>query len=211
MTNNTRKVTGKTALEAPDGKQGGKIKWPRLVISLVGLIAFTFGLAYLFQNLWARMQLPTDEFAWLAYLTIFLVTLICNLTIIAPVPIATSIMLATAAKWNPLLVAFFASIGGTLGELSGYYAGYLGKRIAIAEDMAEYNKVVNWMRRYGFWAILFLALQPVIPFDIAGLVAGAAKMPLRKFLPPLWVGKFIKYTILCYFGIQLLKFLPSWA
>ena len=163
------------------------------------------------QNLWAHFQLPPGKFAWLAYLTVFGVTLLCNLTIIAPVPVATSLMIAAATKWNPVLVSLFASIGGAIGELSGYYAGYLGKRIAIAEDIPGYNKVANWTNRYGLWAIFLLALQPIIPFDIAGLVAGATKMPLRKFLPALWAGKFIKYIIFSYFGIKLIHFLPSWA
>ena len=133
-----------------------------------------------------RFYLPLDEFAPLAYLSVLATTLVCNLTVIVPVPVATSIMIATATSWNPVMVVLAASIGGTLGELSGYYAGYLGKRIAISEQVAAYNKVADWMNRYGIWAISFLAFQPVIPFDVAGLVAGAAKMPMCKFFPALW-------------------------
>ncbi|MCK4331648.1 MAG: VTT domain-containing protein, partial [Dehalococcoidia bacterium] len=91
------------------------------------------------------------------------------------------------------------------------YAGYLGKRIAIAEKMAGYDRVADWMNRYGLWAIFFLAFQPVIPFDIGGLVAGGARMPLYKFLPALWAGKFLKYIGFCYSGIGLIHFLPFWS
>lgn len=114
-------------------------RWLRLALLLVSLIVVSFGLAYLLQNLWAHFQLPPGKFAWLAYLTIFGVTLLCNLTIIAPVPVATSLMIAAATRWNPVLVSLFASIGGAIGELSGYYAGYLGKRIAIAELRQKRN------------------------------------------------------------------------
>ena len=192
-------------------KQTNQINWLWLVISLSSLIALSFGLAYLLQNLGACFHLPLDELAWLAYLSVFGTTLVCNLTVIAPVPIATAIMIAAATKWNPVMVSLAASIGGSLGELSGYYAGYLGKRIAIAEHMGGYNRVADWMNRYGLWAIFLLAFQPVIPFDIGGLVAGAARMPLRKFLPALWAGKFPKYIILCYSGIGLIHFLPFWS
>jgi len=192
-------------------KKGNQIYWLRLVASLLILIAFSFGLAYLTLRLGTRFHLPLDEFAPLAYLGVLATTLVCNLTVIVPVPIATSIMIAAATSWNPVMVALVASIGGTLGELSGYYAGYLGKRIAISEQVAAYNKVADWMNRYGIWAISFLAFQPVIPFDIAGLVAGAAKMPMYKFLPALWAGKFPKYIILCYSGIGLIHFLPFWS
>jgi membrane protein YqaA with SNARE-associated domain len=78
-----------------------------------------------------------------------------------------------------------ASIGGTLGELSGYYAGYLGRRIAMSEYMVGYDKIASWMRRYNVWAIFFLAFQPLLPFDIGGLIAGASRMPMYRFLPPL--------------------------
>lgn len=211
MTNATRNGLEKALPGAPAAKRGGRVRWFKLAAILLALIGLTFGLAYLFQTIWSSFQLPTDNIAWLAYLTVFLVTLVTNLTIIAPVPIATAVMIAMASQWNPLLIALVASIGGTVGELSGYYAGYLGKKIAIAEDIAGYTRVASWMRRYGPWAVLFLAIQPAIPFDIAGLVAGATKMPLKKFIPSLWAGKFIKYALLCYFGIQFLRFVPSWA
>jgi len=189
-----------------------KNRWLRLVILLAGFIALSVGVAYLLQDLGARLNLPLDEFAWLAYLSVFGTTLICNLTVIAPAPpIAVSMMIAAASSWDPVLVALAASIGGTLGELSGYYAGYLGKKIAIGEHITGYNRAAGWMNRYGIWAIFFLAFQPVIPFDIAGLVAGGTRMPLWKFLPALWAGKFPKYIILCYSGIGLIQFLPFWS
>ena len=192
-------------------KQSNQINWLWLVISLIGLIGLSFGLAYLLQDLGTRFHPPLDELAWLAYLSVFGTTLVCNFTIIAPVPVATAIMIAAATKWTPVMVALAASIGGTLGELSGYYAGYLSKRVAIAEHVAGYNRVADWMERYGLWAIFFLAFQPIIPFDIGGLVAGGARMPLQKFLPALWAGKLIKYIILCYSGIGLIQFLPFWS
>lgn len=191
-------------------KQGNRINWSGLAVLLITLIAFSFGLAYLLQKLWGRTQLPLDEFAWLACLIVFGVTLLCNLTIIAPVPVAAVITIAAATRWNPILVSLSASIGGTLGELSGYYAGYLGKRIVIAESMVGYEKIASWMRRYGAWAIFFLAFQPILPFDICGLIAGASRMPMYRFLLPLWAGKFPKYIILCYSGIELAHFLPFW-
>ena len=191
-------------------KKLNQVHWLRLAISLIVLIILSFGLMWLLQEAVTLLHLPLDKFAELAYLNVFFSTLVCNLTILVPVPVATPILIATATKWSPVMVALAASIGGTFGELSGYYAGYLGKRIAMTEQVAGYNRVTEWMNRYGIWAILFLAFQPVIPFDIAGLVAGAARVPMYKFLPALWAGKFPKYIILCYSGIGLIHFLPFW-
>jgi len=188
-------------------KRTGKVHWLRLIIVFLAFVIASFGLAYLFQHLLARFDLSLYEFAWLAYLVVFVATLLANLTIIAPVPFATSIMLSAAAEWNPVLVALAAAAGGTLGELSGYYAGYLGKKLAIPESIIGYSRVEHWVQRYGMWAITFLAFQPVIPFDLGGLIAGTARMPLRKFLLGLFLGKFPKYLILAYAGVDLIHLL----
>ena len=183
-------------------------RWLRLALLLVGLIAISFGMAYLFQKLMSPLETTLDKFAWLAYLIVFATTLLSSLTIVAPVPVAAALMITAATRWDPVLVSLSASIGGTFGELSGYYVGYLGKKIVISGYTKEYDRVASWINRYGFWAISFLAFQPILPFDIAGLIAGSLKMPLWKFLPALWVGKFPKFIILCYFGTEFIHFLP---
>ncbi len=191
-----------------------RIEWPRwlkLAAAFIALILVSFLLAYLFKKLADSLHLPLDHYAFLAYLVVFVVALIANLTVIAPVPIAISVMITVAQNWNPVLSALAAALGGSLGELSGYYAGYAGRKIAIANDFVGFNRVEGWINRWGAWAIAFLAFQPVIPFDVGGLVAGAARMPMRKFLPALFVGKFPKYILLAYAGIGIIHFLPgSW-
>jgi uncharacterized membrane protein YdjX (TVP38/TMEM64 family) len=192
-------------------KRGGnRIHWPKLVIAFAGLIALSFGFAALLQFLKNQLNIQLYDFALLAYISVFAASLLANMTIIAPVPFAVAIMVGAAQEFNPLLVALVGATGGTLGELSGYYAGRLGKRIAIPDTIIGYQSIENWIRRHGVWAVFGLALQPVIPFDVGGLVAGATKMPLFKFLPALWAGKFPKYVILTYAGLGLLTFLPSW-
>ncbi len=182
------------------------VRWHRLVTIVVSSVVISVGLAYLFQKLLTPVQPVLNRFAWLAYIGVFVVQLLSNLTIIAPVPIASVIMVSIATRWNPFLVALFASLGGTLGELSGYVAGYVAEKAAINESTPGFNRIRGWMNRYGPWAIAFLAFQPVLPFDIGGMVAGAARMSLWKFLPALWLGKFPKYLILTYFGVGVIHF-----
>jgi membrane protein YqaA with SNARE-associated domain len=156
----------------------------------------------------AYFELSVEGLATTAYLVVFGVTLACNATVIVPVPIAVATMIAAASKWDPILVALVASIAGTLGELTGYYAGYLGKTVVIGESTPGYNRLVGWMNRYGVLAIFLISFQPVLPVDIAGLTAGASRIPLWKFLLPCWAGKFPKYILFSYFGFQLLNLLP---
>ncbi len=191
-------------------EQTAHIHWGRLTVTILALIGISFGLAYLFQNFAAKL-LPKYEFAWFAYLTVFLSSLAANLTIIAPVPIGLSIMIAAATQWNPVMVAFAASIGACIGELSGYYAGYLGRKVAIPESAMFHSRFEHWIQRYGAWAIFVLGIQPILPFDVAGLIAGTAKMPIRKFLPALWAGRFPKYLIFVYLGDWIVKHLPFFS
>jgi len=183
-------------------------KWLRTAVYIVILIGLSIGLAYLLQYLLAHFEISVEEFATTAYLIVFGITLVCNAGIMIPVAIHISIMIAAASIWNPILIAFIASIAGTIGEITGYYAGYLGKKIIISESTPGYNKLVGWMKRYGLLAIFLLSLQPILPVDIAGLIAGGSRIPLWKFLLPCWAGKFPKYILFCYFGFGLLYLSP---
>ena len=183
-------------------------RWLRAVIFGIILIGLSIALVYLLPHLQAHFELSTEEFATTAYLVVFGTTLVCSAAIMVPVAIHTAVIMAAASQWNPVLVALVASVAGTLGEITGYYAGYFGKRMVVSETTPGYNRLVKWMHRYGPPVIFLLSLQPILPFDIAGLIAGASKMPLWKFLLPCWVGKFPKYLLLCYFGFGLLHLLP---
>jgi membrane protein YqaA with SNARE-associated domain len=120
-----------------------------------------------------------------------------------------TVMIAAAGYWNPFVIALVASVAGALGEISGYYAGYLGKRIIRPEHAPGYGRLAGWMEKYGPWGIFFISLQPVLPVDIAGLLAGASKLPLWKFLLPCWAGKLGKYLAACYLSAAVLPHLPT--
>jgi membrane protein YqaA with SNARE-associated domain len=183
-------------------------RWLKMALYVVILVGLSFGLTYLLRYLMAYFNIPIDRFASTAYLVVFGVTLLSNAAILVPVYIHVSIMMTAAKYWDPVLVALTASVAGTLGEMSGYYAGYLGKRIAHLENIPGYQRLVGWMKKYGPWGILLISLQPILPFDIAGLLAGASKLPVWKFLLPCWAGRFPKYLLACYLGDAFLSLFP---
>jgi len=184
-------------------------KWLLATIYVFIILGLSLGLYFLLQYLMARFNLSVQGLATTAYLVVFVTTLVSNASIIVPVPFFVAIMIAAASKWNPVLIALTASSAGTLGEITGYYAGYLGKKIIITEATPGYEKLVAWMKRYGMLAVFLLSLQPILPFDIAGLISGASRIPLWKFVLPCWAGKFPKYLLGCYFGGAFLSLLPS--
>ena len=179
-----------------------------MVLYLVILTCLSLALAYLLEYLMTYFNISIERYASMAYLVIFGVTLASNASILAPVFIYLSIMIAATKFLNPVLIALVASVAGALGEISAYYAGYLGKRIVLAGNTPGYERLVVWMERHGPWGIFLLSLQPVLPFDVAGLLAGASKLPLWKFVLPCWAGKFPKYLLVCYLGEAFLRLLP---
>ena len=183
-------------------------RWLKLALYVAILVGLSFGLTYLLRYLMAYFDIPIDRFAPTAYLVVFVITLLSNVGIFVPVYVHVSIMMTVAQYWNPVLVALTASVAGTLGEMSGYYAGYLGKRFILAENAPGYDRLVGWMKRYGPWGILLISLQPILPFDVAGLLAGASKLPVWKFLLPCWAGRFPKYLLACYLGPALWNLFP---
>jgi membrane protein YqaA with SNARE-associated domain len=183
-------------------------KWLKMALYLVILSGVSYGFYVLLQYLTAYLDIPEGGFAPIAYLIVFGVTLLANAAIFVPIVFHISIMLWAIGQCNCnlVLVVLVASVAGALGEITGYYAGYLGKRIVLAESTPGYNRFVGWMQRYGPWGIFLVSLQPLT--DIAGLLAGASKLPLWKFLLPCWPAKFIKYFVICYFGGEILNILP---
>jgi len=147
-----------------------------------------------------------DEFAAYGYPGIFLVMLMANATVIIPAP-GVAVVFAMGSVFNPILVALAAGTGGAFGELSGYLAGFSGQ--AIVENTRAYNRISPWVQKYGVWAILVLAAIPNPFFDLAGMAAGIAKIPVWKFLLFCWVGQIIKMTIFAYAGAYSIDWLAS--
>ena len=147
-----------------------------------------------------------DEFSRLGYLGIFLIAMMANATIILPAP-GVAVVFAMGGIFKPILVALAAGTGGAIGELTGYLTGFSGQ--AIVEDTQLYNRIVPWVQKYGVWAILVFAAIPDPFFDLAGIAAGAAKIPIWKFLLFCWIGQIIKMGIFAFAGAYSIDWIAS--
>lgn len=147
-----------------------------------------------------------DEFAAYGYPGIFLIMLMANATVILPAP-GVAVVFAMGSVFNPILVALAAGTGGAIGELSGYLAGFSGQ--AIVENTQAYSRVQPWVQKYGAWAILVLSAFPNPFFDLAGIAAGVAKIPVWKFLLFCWVGQLIKMSMFAFAGAYSIEWLAG--
>ena len=131
------------------------------------------------------------------YLGIFLISILGNATIVLPVPVILTAFLG-GGIFNPLVVGVVASLGATIGELTGYMAGISGR--GLIENKGKIEKVKNWMSKHGLWTLFVLAVIPNPLFDLAGIVAGATRIPVYKYLIVVWLGKLIKFLAFSFLG-----------
>jgi membrane protein YqaA with SNARE-associated domain len=138
-----------------------------------------------------------DALKGYGYVAVFLVGLISNATLILPVP-GLAVSSVMGSVFNPWIVGLVAGTGQALGELTGYMAGYSGQSWVV--DHPWYRRLVLRTQRYGVFAIFVLALLPNPLFDVAGMAAGALRLPLWKFLLSCAAGKVIKNILFAMAG-----------
>jgi membrane protein YqaA with SNARE-associated domain len=141
------------------------------------------------------------------YPGLFLVNLFASATLFLPVP-GLALAFAAGSSFVPILVGLASGSGSALGELTGYLAGYSGQ--GVIENQARYLQIQRWMARYGLWIIFVLSLVPNPLFDMAGICAGAMRIPVWKFLLACWAGKVIKCTAVAYAGAGTANLLELW-
>ncbi len=170
----------------------------RTTLLRIAVLVFVVGISVALYLLRDRVQ----ELRGFGYTGVFLISLFSSATVILPVPgvLVTSMM---GAVFNPFWVAVAAGAGAALGEVSGYLAGFSGQ--GVAQKAEIYVKLEAWMRRYGGLTVLVLAFIPNPLFDVAGMIAGALKMPLWKFLGFCLIGKIAKMMLFAYGGDSVMK------
>jgi membrane protein DedA with SNARE-associated domain len=179
----------------------GSSRFLKNILRLLALFAVVAITLYVYS-----IRERVEEFAGFGYPGIFLIALLANATILLPAP-GVALIYAMGAIFNPIGVGLAAGAGGTIGELSGYLAGFSGQ--AVVERMDVYNRVRPWVDKYGGWAILVLSAIPNPFFDVAGIAAGIAKMPVPTFLLFTGVGQLIKMTLFALAGHYSISWLSN--
>jgi len=172
-----------------------------LLLSVFILIALLLLTIFLLRN---RNRIK--EFAEFGYAGIFFVSILSNATIIMPIPgvVFTSAM---GAVFNPFWVALAAGCGAALGELTGYLAGFSGQFVIDRKDW--YQELTKWMKKYGNLTVLVMAFIPNPFFDLTGIVAGALKMPVARFLFWCAIGKILKMLVFALTGSSMMQLVGS--
>jgi membrane protein DedA with SNARE-associated domain len=168
-------------------------------VGLMGVVLITLTIA---AN---RDRLP--EFAALGYAGAFLAMLVSNATLVLPAP-GLIIVFVLGTSLNPFALGAAAGLGAALGEMTGYFTGYTG--LTLIEESAIARRVQGWMNRNGRLTIFALSVIPNPFFDLAGLMAGAGRMPVWQFLIIAFLGKAIQGTGIAFAGMLSLGWVEQW-
>jgi len=166
------------------------------ILALIAVVAIT---VFIFS-----IRDKASELAVYGYPGIFLIAFLAYATVLLPAP-GIAIVFAMGSVFNPFWVGVVAGAGGALGELSGYMAGFSGQ--AVIERAKIYDRMVQWVTKYGVLAVILLSAIPNPFFDLTGIAAGALKMRPLKFLLAAWVGVTIKMLIFSWAGASALPWL----
>lgn len=195
-TENTNLVKGQIKAEQPKTSLRTNLFRATALLTVTGITLYIYSI-----------RDHVEEFERFGYAGIFLIALMANATVLLPAP-GVAIIYAMGAVFNPLWVGIAAGTGGALGELSGFLAGFSGQ--AVVERTNIYNRFKPWVDKYGGWAILVLSAIPNPFFDIAGIAAGIAKMPIQTFLIFTWIGQIIKMTLFAVAGHYSLEWIANY-
>lgn len=162
-------------------------RWLTLVI-VVAVTVFVYSIRH-------EVKILQDYGYW----GIFALNIIGSATIVLPAPaLGMVFMVAGLQALNPFWIGLAAGAGATIGELTGYGAGFSGS--GIIENAKMYERLHQLTQRYGMLTIFILAIIPLPLFDLAGIAAGALRIPLYKFLFATLCGKLIKMWFAAYLG-----------
>jgi uncharacterized membrane protein YdjX (TVP38/TMEM64 family) len=170
----------------------------RLVVTRILALAVVIALSvFIFINRDQAVKLASY-----GYIGIFVLSFLAYATVFLPAP-GVAVVFAFGAIYNPFILALVAGTGAALGEFVGYLAGYSGQ--GLAEKTKIYERLEGWMRKNGFLTVFVMSAIPNPVFDMAGVIAGALKMPALKFLGSCWLGETIKMLIFSFAGSAVIN------
>ncbi len=175
------------------------------------LIAISAGLITTLALIFFLVDVDLAQLNKYGYLGLFAISLISAASIVLPMPGAAAITGAGALLDpvfgipTPILVGLVAGPAETIGELTGYAAGYGGSM--LFRDRPIYPRMKAWMEKRGILTLFLLSSFPNPLVDVAGVAAGAVHMQLRRFFMGVLPGKIFKNIYLSAGGLAIAELL----
>jgi membrane protein YqaA with SNARE-associated domain len=129
---------------------------------------------------------------------IFLTSLLSHATMVAR-DIFIPLFLALTPIYNPMILGATAGIGGAIGDIIPYLLGLgVAETVEKTGGKAE-NFVDKWIKKYGLWAVLVVAMTPLPDLPVV-MLAGTRHLPFTKLVLIEATGKTVLYSLGAYVG-----------
>jgi len=182
--------------QIPSARKGNLTR--SILILVLGIVVLLV-VSYLLMRIYPYFE----HFAELGYLGLFLATFVASASFFVPLP-GLAVVLAAATVLSPPWVALVASLGSSLGEISGYLLGRFGISGQIQSRLKMYSQAERWMQRYGAFAVWLFAAFPLFIFDVMAVAAGAFRLPVWKFMLAIWLGRLPRAYVEVYLGLGIM-------
>lgn len=109
------------------------------------------------------------------------------------------------------LYALMGAAGSAFGSILIYAVGYKGGEELLRKRIKpeKFEKFHRMFDKHPFWSLMFPAmLPPPTPFKLIQLTAAASEMSLTHYLLAIFLGRFLRFSIL---GGLVLKFGPDFV
>jgi len=144
----------------------------------------------------------SDDISAYGYLGVFLVSLLAATVLVVPVP-SIPVVFLMGAILNPFLVGLMSGIGESLGEITGYTAGFSGRE--ALDNRQRYARIKGWMIRRGTLVLFLFSSIPNLFFKLVAVSAGAIRYPFWKYMIVIFAGKTVKGTVIALMGYWTLR------
>lgn len=111
-------------------------------------------------------------------------------------------LLFLMGSFDPYVSLIVATAGNSLGGLTNYGIGLLGKEEKIQKVIKKperFERFSRWIKKYGAWLAL-LSWTPIIG-DPLTIMLGFFRVPFLPTLLLMTLGKFVRYYIILYFAL----------
>jgi len=193
----------------------------RIGLGLV-ILAAVLGPAIVLLVLPEWVNLDEQSLGGLGYVGVFVANLASTVTVFIPVPGLTALgqvlILDQGKTHNPVLVGLAGGSGMALGEITAYIAGIYGGQMAAGQTLPgprwtrrlverAISIIDRLMHNFGMLTLFVLSVIPNPVFEIAGLTAGAVRMPFARFMAAVFTGKVLRGIILAFLGAHSVRIL----
>ena len=141
------------------------------------------------------------------YLGAFAINGISSASVVLPAP-GGAIVLLMAPDYNPLALGVAAGMGGALGSLTAYLVGAHAR--PALQGRRHYPRAHRLIHRFGSVLLILATLMPVSPGDFMGVLAGATRYPISRYLVYVTIASVIKMTVMVYAAIASFAWLEEW-